>query len=485
MNFSEIQDNIRNCEIVTDIYSGNYICKCGKRLGFTDLHLGGFGSSVACSCGNRFWITSDDEGTEELLVYEGYDFISEESFLVVKQKVYAGIDWSTLKLDEKRLREENEFIQLIFPNKADSEKKYDNKLIIGYENAEIAYDLEVDKQFFNDFNIEDMNNLSIKLEKYCECKGIAPNYGKLLSCLIRDYNVFDLVKILQSLVKDKYVELFIKEGLHYLFEPRFMFGKEIIESNLVIDSEKSTIYAMLGIPKKSVKYIRENKLSLKNIQLLQNFFQECSLRDFEILVCEKESIFELCDLDDLKRLLMEGCSSYKLNCYAKERMCEEGLSKSEFIMLLRDSLKMSKAAELEFKLYGKNLRQRHDELVRKYKLVRNDSLNKSLKKISEGIRIKQYGNRFTAIIPASVQDFELEAKNQKHCVMSYVEDMAAEETLILFIRYRDEITKSHITLEIKNRKVVQAKRFANGFIDEEDKSYLEKLCGQNGWYFYI
>jgi hypothetical protein len=209
------------------------------------------------------------------------------------------------------------------------------------------------------------------------------------------------------------------------------------------------------------------------------------MRDFEILISEEGAAFEIRDLEDLKSLLMHGCSSHRLNSYAREVMADENLRKSEFLMLLRDSLRMSRSAGLEFKIYGKNLRERHDELLAKYKLVRNKSLNKNLQGISTKTEVNQYGWDYTAIIPSSVHDFEIEARNQKHCILSYVEDMAAGNTLVVFVRHRNEPDKSHITLEIRSKKVVQAKKFANTEIDEADRKYLEKLCRINGWLFYL
>ena len=154
-------------------------------------------------------------------------------------------------------------------------------------------------------------------------------------------------------------------------------------------------------------------------------------------------------------------------------------------MLLCDSVKMSKSIDINFKLYGKNLRERHDDLADKYKLVKNSSLNRSLSQIQKEVSVKQYGDRYIAVIPGSVHDFQVEAENQRHCVLSYTENMAHGESLIIFIRYKDATAKSHITLELRNRKIVQARRFANQAIGEEDREYLKGLSKVNSWYFYF
>lgn len=59
--------------------------------------------------------------------------------------------------------------------------------------------------------------------------------------------------------------------------------------------------------------------------------------------------------------------------------------------------------------------------------------------------------------------------------------MASGETLIVFVRYKGDQDKSYITLEIKNRRIIQARKFANASIDQDDRRYLEGLARVNGW----
>jgi hypothetical protein len=198
MDLREIAESIRDCGIITDIYSGNHICNCGKRLILSELHFGSFGSSLACACGNRFWITSDEEGTEDLLIYEGFDYIQEDTFIVVKQRAYAAIDWTCLKLDEGRLKEEREYLELYFPDRRDFSEEIPSRSILAYIKAHgDLLDKETDK-FFSNFTVEDMTALAKQIEKYCSAKGIIPNYGALLSKIVSGYNVFELEEIYQT-----------------------------------------------------------------------------------------------------------------------------------------------------------------------------------------------------------------------------------------------------------------------------------------------
>ena len=53
--------------------------------------------------------------------------------------------------------------------------------------------------------------------------------------------------------------------------------------------------------------------------------------------------------------------------------------------------------------------------------------------------------------------------------------MAYGENLIVFVMHKEEQDKSYITLEV-NKRIVQAKKFANHSIDLDDKRYLEGLA---------
>lgn len=215
---------------------------------------------------------------------------------------------------------------------------------------------------------------------------------------------------------------------------------------------------------------------------MQNFFKENSYNDFKPLFINTDGIFTLNDLENLSCLLKHGYNAAKLNRYAIKIINTEGLNKEDLLTYTTDSIRMSMSQNLKFRLYAKDVKRRHDELMIKYTLVRNENLNRKLLDIHNNIIINQYGEEYIAIVPKSVSDFEKEAENQKHCVLSYSEGMANNEMLIVFIRHRDNLDKSHITLEIRNRKIVQAKKFSNKLVDSQDMIYLKELAKVNRWY---
>jgi len=470
MDLTFVVENIGDGKIVTDIYSGNSKCKCGKNLKFEELNLGGFGTSLSCSCGDRFWLAEEEHNLKELLVYEGYDCIIDDHFVIVKQKVFSEIRWNKKRLVNKKLREENEYLYIDFESK-----------VLAYFDDHGKKIEDGGQRFFNNISIDDMHDISEWVYLYCSKKNITPNYGVMLDNLTSPYNTVNYEKMLKKILQEYYIESLFKEGLAYLFDYNFLINVDRLESDIIIDKYATTCKEILGVPQKIVSYIKQNKIKTTTIISMQNFFKDNNYNDFKYLILNKGGVFEVSDLNQLNTLLNYRYSAYKLNGYAREIMKEENLNKHDFLTYLVDSIRMSRTSSLKFKLYAKRLKERHDKLASEYKLIKNEAITKNLLEIHKNTVVKQYGEEYVALVPTSIQDFKEESQNQRNCVLSYTEAVANGKALVIFIRYKEQLKKSYITLEIRNKRVIQAKKFANQSINPEDRKYLEYLAKANGW----
>lgn len=472
MELSIIKENIGDGELVTNIYSGNCKCQCGNELNLQELCVGEFGTSFECKCGKRVWLTQIDDEIKELLVYEGYHYMTEEYFIIVKQKVYSKLNLTKTRILNNELRESNNYLFIDFESK--SFFYIDKKGRTIKDNGRV---------FFKNITVEEMTELSENLKEFCDKNNIHPNYGLIVEKLISDYNSPSFGDVLKKAMSEYYIENFIKEGLSYLFKYDFLVNSSILEKHCNINKKATTCGEILGVPKKVISYIRDNKLDSPNIRKLQNFLRENSYNDFKALISNEDGIFTLDDLEKVSYLLKHGYNAIKLNRYAANIIKTEKLKLEDLLTYLADSIRMSMSQNIKFRLYSKNLKQRHDKLMVKYKLVRDEIVNRKLLDIHNNISINQYGEEYIAVIPKSVSDFEKEAENQRHCVLSYAEGMANNEMLIVFVRCRDNLDKSHITLEILNGRIVQAKKFTNSPVDSNDIVYLRGLAKANGWIF--
>lgn len=88
---------------------------------------------------------------------------------------------------------------------------------------------------------------------------------------------------------------------------------------------------------------------------------------------------------------------------------------------------------------------------------------------------------FRFIYPRKASEIQAEGRNQHNCVATYISRVLSEDCHIMFMRPITDINTSYITLEIRNNKIVQAKRKYNrepskkelGVIDKWNKKYCK------------
>lgn len=80
---------------------------------------------------------------------------------------------------------------------------------------------------------------------------------------------------------------------------------------------------------------------------------------------------------------------------------------------------------------------------------------------------------FVVMYPKSTQDIKDEAVQQNHCVASYIQDVIDGKCHILFLREKEQPTKSLITMEVRGHKVVQAKGKFNRDTNEKENKVIE------------
>lgn len=75
--------------------------------------------------------------------------------------------------------------------------------------------------------------------------------------------------------------------------------------------------------------------------------------------------------------------------------------------------------------------------------------------------------------PKSTQEIKDEAVQQQNCVASYIERVINGDSHILFLRKKDNPTKSVVTIQVRNGKIVQAYQAYNQPCTEEQREAIE------------
>lgn len=274
-------------------------------------------------------------------------------------------------------------------------------------------------------------------------------------------------------------------------------------------NKKGSFYNRFGISKDYLEFMQEIDIDYRELKLLQLFqkkdqdlinkYRYQTFRYIKFLYDEK--ILEkymnkkgYLHCDDIK-ILKEIKKYVPLKKYINY---EVGFNNK---YIYRDYLQMAEELGLNLKsnddLYPDNLIEKHDELQKRLTVLED-------RKAQFGVYLRYlelskytYQDDKYIIFPApSVDDMKDESKQQDNCVAyRYMEPYIQRETEIYFIRELKNVTKSFITLEFCNGRVVQKelpnhnKNFSNehlqfidnwtgfrSFIDKKEKYKTKTKC---------
>ena len=150
--------------------------------------------------------------------------------------------------------------------------------------------------------------------------------------------------------------------------------------------------------------------------------------------------------------------------------------KNDLLSLYSDYLNMQVGLYGKVKeKYPKYLRTEHDIMTLKYNIYQKYKKDLLIFNVADRYKDLEYQTKqYTIILPKTSMDIVDEGVNQSHCVASYVDKVAKNETLILFMRNTEDIEKSLITIEVKDDTVTQIRGFANRLPYENEENFLKK-----------
>lgn len=149
------------------------------------------------------------------------------------------------------------------------------------------------------------------------------------------------------------------------------------------------------------------------------------------------------------------------------------------ILEYRDYIKFAFELGLNLKdnniLYPKNIKEEHDKLYLQITTKNNPELNERIKAISNLLQVNKYEDDKYIIFPASsIESLIDESTQMSNCVRTYIEDYSDGYCQIYFMRYKDSKDKSLVTIEVRGRKVVQARTKFNKDTTLEMNNVIKK-----------
>lgn len=254
------------------------------------------------------------------------------------------------------------------------------------------------------------------------------------------------------------------------FEQYFAAGIENIEHSLY--------YELKDVPKFAIKLSNQYKINITN-DLVSTVKKHPGLIESVLSIdclslLKNDIIYIVVNSWSFKSLIDNyNYNPKNLMQYVDNMVTYEGLSYSEVLQNLNDYVRMISEISKRYDKYPRNLLTTHKIVIRNFNRLKIEFEESKFKsRIKESMEYKD--NKYIIVYPKCVQDIKDEAAEQHHCVASYIDRVIDGECDILFLRKKNELDKSLVTLEVRNNKVRQAKGRFNRDVDSEESIVIER-----------
>jgi len=180
-----------------------------------------------------------------------------------------------------------------------------------------------------------------------------------------------------------------------------------------------------------------------------------------------------------------GYDGKRLMDYVFDDLDHQGLGQHagrliEELTLIRDYARMATAVVgRDFDRYPRYLKTAHDIVSRNYRVNQSKILAKKYEQVCEGMKhLEHKGEKYSIVVPKSVDLVVKEGQALNHCVANYIEGLVAGEYAIVFLRNNEDLDKSLVTVQIHGDRVSQARGVNNRPTSREEQEYLDKYADQ-------
>lgn len=287
------------------------------------------------------------------------------------------------------------------------------------------------------------------------------------------HSIDNIGTILDRVSKYAHFEQIFSAGFEDIITDRchFQYSINEIPKSLVKLCKKYSI----KISNRTVKYYKENQ-DAHYIAYTLDYF---SLTPNDIYVIwNKEDIrWNNGEVEDYS-LFNKLVNEYEYNAkdlwlYFDRIKTFEAIEDMDFLIReLYDYASLMRELSPKYDKYPKNFLTTHKIACRNYSRMKKEFSEELFRK-----RInKQYECSFgdyVFIYPKSTQDIKDESVQMSNCVSSYIDDVINGDCHILFLRKKNKPEESLVTIEVRNNRIVQARRRFNDDVTVEDQKAID------------
>lgn len=149
----------------------------------------------------------------------------------------------------------------------------------------------------------------------------------------------------------------------------------------------------------------------------------------------------------------------------------------EVVSLYRDYIKMSNKLNLpNSKRYPTDLIKAHDVAVQAYNAIKDEILAEEFRTVMSDYQQYNYVDEeedYCIVVPKELNEIVQEGVELNHCVRSYTDRIINRQTLILFVREKENPEVPYFTLEIYNGYINQLRGQSNCAPPQEVKDFVD------------
>ena len=190
----------------------------------------------------------------------------------------------------------------------------------------------------------------------------------------------------------------------------------------------------------------------------------------------------------IKDLIKFGCEPKRLMDYLYRDIYNQG---GELGLELRygngalsefyDYVRMNKEMKKDFEKYPRYLATMHNITAKNYEIVEDKIVNAKFSErllTLKSLNLEYDGDEYCIVLPNNSKDLVNEGQSLSHCVASYYKRMANGETNIVFLRKKNNIKESLVTVEVRidedKYHIVQSKGRNNSLPQKAEQDFLTK-----------
>lgn len=250
------------------------------------------------------------------------------------------------------------------------------------------------------------------------------------------------------------------------------------DGQTILDETQNRTHRILGVAAEDVPFLQELDAGMAALRIFSKYN---GLKDRRKLL-----LWQL--KHEVKQAvlpILRHTTPHKMMKYLEQQRADANAqhqwrykSMQNLVTEYRDYIEMSEKLGDDltntFVLFPKHLTEAHDAATARQKIKLSKELRRDFriayKRVQAHLDFEQDGLKM--VYPTDPDEIVHEGQELHHCVANYVDKVAKQECLILFLRHCDSPEKPFYTVEVRNRKVEQVRGYKNEAPTPEVTSFM-------------